>query len=126
VEDGIVVNIEHFTGPQDKSPWWEDTECLMVRGASGVVNYGEITPNAALRVGSRVHRGDLIGGVKRVIKKGKEHPEITGWKPNMLHIELYPWHATRASDGFEKSVLRDPTPLLLDALPRPKKVTWEP
>lgn len=30
--------------PCPGSPWWLDTWCVMIEGASGVVNYGEVTP----------------------------------------------------------------------------------
>jgi 3-polyprenyl-4-hydroxybenzoate decarboxylase len=128
VEDGVIVGIEHFTGPQDNSPWWKDTDCVLVRGASGVVLYGEIMP-FHFRPGNKVTRGRALGTVLRVIKEGHEHPEITGWQPSMLHMELYPWNATKASNGFDKDLLRDPTPLLLDAastLPKVTKLTWKP
>jgi hypothetical protein len=124
MEDGEVVSIENFTGPSDNSPWWEDTKCVMIRGASGVINYGEITPQPGLRVGQVIWMGNPIGQVKRVIRKGREHPEITGWSPSMLHLELYKWEATRASNGFEKDILRDPTPLILKSFPKAKQVTW--
>lgn len=130
MEDGVVVNIEPFTGPQDQSPWWLDTDCILIKGASGVINYGEVTPvawtnkNHQLKIGCRVSRGEHIGNVKRVILQGKEHPEITGWKPNMLHVELYPNETTKASNGFEEDLLRDPTPYLIEAMPFATKVNW--
>ncbi|MHA2280212.1 MAG: M23 family metallopeptidase [Promethearchaeota archaeon] len=83
VEDGIVVGIQYFTGKMLRSPWWNETFCVLVRGESGVVNYGEINYNRALMVGGRVKRGDFMGRVMRVLKKDKGRPM------SMLHFELY-------------------------------------
>jgi phosphopantothenoylcysteine decarboxylase len=115
VEDGVVVGIEPFTGPKDNSPWWNDTDCVLVEGASGVVCYGEITPDDWLKVGTHVSRGCReIGKVKRVLREGKERPDIMGHKPNMLHLELYPHKQYKPSNGFE-DFLRDPTSFLLES-----------
>ena len=38
----------------------------------------------------------------------------------MLHLELYPKGTYKASSGFD-SLLRDPTPFLLDSYGRPKE-----
>jgi phosphopantothenoylcysteine decarboxylase len=124
VEDGIVVGIEHFTGPKDNSPWWLDTDCVLVEGASGVICYGEIVPKT--EIGNIVKKGiNDIGWVSRVIPEGKEHTEINGWLPNMLHMELYPHGVYKASESYEKdkNILMDPTQYLLDSLYAPKKLT---
>lgn len=118
VEEGIIVCIEPFTGILDDSPWWNNTDCILVEGRSGVVCYGEVTVNLELKVGERVCRGDYLGNVKRVIKIGREHPEITGWSPSMLHLELYPKGTKRPSCGFEK-FLQDPTLFLINADHKP-------
>jgi len=124
MEDGKVVSIEHFTGDQDKSPWWNNTDCILVEGDSGVVCYGEVTVQTDIKVGSRIHRGQLIAQVKRVIKEGKERPEITGWSPSMLHVEWYPHGYHKASDGFDDYLL-DPTDNLLRNAPSTvKSVTY--
>lgn len=120
VEDGVVVGVEHFTGEWDASPWWENTDCVLVRGASGVVVYGELT--TTLKVGDRVWCKDYrthitaseIGRVKRVIKKDRFHYEIPGWRPTMLHLELYPWDKVVASKGFEDFII-DPTEYILNS-----------
>lgn len=117
VEDGKVVAVEPFTGPKDNSPWWLDTDCVLVEGASGVICYGEIKPNVV--VGQRVVRGiTQIGNVMRVIPPERpQHPEIHGWRPNMLHMEMYPHGYYKPSDGYGNSFtyLQDPTPFLMDA-----------
>ncbi len=101
VEAGTVVGIEHFTGEWDKSPWWNNTDCVLVEGATGVVCYGEIFPNPDLKIGSSVMQGDHIGNVVRVLKDGKERKDIPGHRTSMLHMELYPHGTIKASDGFE-------------------------
>lgn len=131
VEDGTVVGIEHFTGPQDNQPWWNDTECVLVEGASGVICYGEITPDSSLKVGDIVWVSDWIGNVKRVLKEGKERPDIMGHSTSMLHMELYPHGKYKAfeecgdnPDSFD--ILQDPTPHLLNSLGRPEKELTHP
>ena len=113
VEDGEVVGVEKFTGEWDNSPWWNNTQCVLVKGASGVVNYGEINPDPVLIKGSKIKRGQFIGSVLRVIKEGRDHYEIPGWRPTMLHIELYNHDVLKASEGFQEKILHDPTPFLL-------------
>jgi murein DD-endopeptidase MepM/ murein hydrolase activator NlpD len=117
VEDGIVVNIEPFTGPKAGFPHWLDTDAVLVEGESGVVVYGEIAPRAGLCIGQRVIAGELIGNVVPVLRNDKGRPRI------MLHMELhaagtpktYEW--TLSADGDKMKTkpasLRDPTPYLL-------------
>lgn len=126
VENGKIVAVEHFTGPQDGSPWWNDTDCVLIEGASGVVCYGEINPCTSInaKVGANIKKGTWIGNVKRVLKEGKERPDIDGHSTSMLHMELYPHGYYIPSDGWEKDVgiLRDPTPFLLNAVDRPTRL----
>lgn len=116
VESGVVVARINFTGPKAGSPWWHDTEALLVEGASGVVVYGEIDAGA-MKVGDRVAAGEVLGQVIPVLTKDKGRP-LT-----MLHLEL---HEAGTRDAFEWRVgeakpasLRDPTALLLAARPLP-------
>ncbi len=131
-ESGVVVSVEPFTGAKDNSPWWKDTDAVLIEGASGVICYGEIEPDLLMTVGTRVFAGQHVGKVKRVILEGKERFEITGWKPSMLHLELYPHGTTKASDGYinVRDLLQDPTPYLMSAraasLQIQKPLTWEP
>lgn len=115
VESGTVVAIEHFTGAWDHTPWWENTDCVMVEGASGVVCYGEVDVPAWVQVGSKVEARQYIARVKRVLKKGKERPDIPGHSTSMLHMELYPHGTRKPSNGFEEHLLNDPAPFLWDA-----------
>ena len=120
-EDGVVVGIEPFTGVKDNSPWWYDTDCILIEGHSGVICYGEVTTYKS--VGDRVRVNDFIAKVKRVILHGRERFDIPGWRPSMLHLELYYKGTRKASNGFERDVLRDPTPYLLESALRPSQ-TW--
>jgi phosphopantothenoylcysteine decarboxylase len=129
VEDGTVVSIEDFTGASQNSPWWEDTRCVLVEGASGVVCYGEITPAPWMEVGMQLKRGTPLGSVKRVLKLGKERPDIEGHSTSMLHIEVYQ-HGIRKSFEEDASLgelsdwntLIDPTPMLMFATNRPNRL----
>lgn len=111
VEEGIVVGVMPFTGvmADPPSPWWRDTSCVLVEGATGVVVYGEISSVVAERY--RVRQGELLGYVKRVLVKDK------GFPMSMLHLELHT-HGTRYAYDWndeKPESLRDPTPFLLQA-----------
>ncbi len=120
VEDGTVVGKEGFTGPQVESPWWNDTDCLLVEGATGVVVYGEISVPYHINVGCKVMKGQYIGNVKRVLTEGKERNDIMGHSTSMLHMELYPHGFYKASKGFDE-FLDDVTPYLLESEGCPTK-----
>ena len=124
VEDGTVVGIEHFTGPQDNSPWWNDTDCILIEGASGVVCYGEVSIPNFIKIGTKVSRGRYIANVKRVLKEGKERPDIMGHSTSMLHMELYPHgkytaFRERGPEVDSWNILNDPTQLLIEAYGSP-------
>jgi len=119
VEDGIVVCIEPFTGSKDNSPWWNNTDCILIEGETGVICYGEII--TTLSKGTKIKKGGHIANIKRVIQEGMERPDIIGHKPNMIHLELYPHGRYTPSDGFE-DYLRNPTPFLLDSENRPENI----
>ena len=119
VEGGRVIKTEHFTGPQDNSPWWNDTEAILIEGPTGVVCYGEVEPVAGLWRDHPVKKGQHIAQVKRVLKEGKERPDIPGHSTSMLHFELYP-HGTKECskswklDKGKPDGLLNPTPYLLE------------
>lgn len=130
VEDGTVVKVEVFTGPKRGHDWWEETYGIMVEGSSGVINYGEVEPHLEMVVheGAKVHRGQFIGRVKRVLFKDKHRPDIPGHSTSMLHLELYK-HGTRDfadwHDPAKNPNLLDPTPYLLAAEGAPTNtLTW--
>jgi murein DD-endopeptidase MepM/ murein hydrolase activator NlpD len=81
IEDGIVEKIDFFTGISAGSPWWEETKYIGILSESGYIVYGEVTP--IVSKGQQVKQGELIGTVKKVLKKDKGKPT------SMLHLELY-------------------------------------
>lgn len=126
VEDGKVVGKENFTGASQKTPWWEDTKCILIEGASGVICYGEITPAYGIEVGKQVKRGEYIARVKRVLPLHKARPDIDGHSTSMLHLEIYPHGKYTAfeemgdnPDSFD--ILKDPTPFLLSSTNAPER-----
>lgn len=111
VEGGKVVGKEKFTGPQAESPWWNETEAVLVEGRSGVVLYGEVYSH--VEVGQEISVGSRIGFTRTVLKKDKGRPMC------MLHVELYK-HGTAESvwwklDQNKPENLLDPTSKLLYA-----------
>lgn len=109
VEDGTVVAVLKFTGPAAGSPWWHDTDAVLVEGASGVVLYGEIAPE--VKEGDQVAAGRQLGRVVQVLREDKGRPM------SMLHLEF---HVAGTRDCYEWPLdqpappsLRDPTPHLL-------------
>lgn len=128
-ESGIVVNIADFTGPKVGHDWWEPTMGVMVEGATGVINYGEITPLQTLKVGDTIKRGDQVGNVKRVLFEDRYRPDIPGHSTSMLHLEFYKhgtadfadWHDLKKNPD-----LLDPTQHLIHAVDAPvKTLTWD-
>lgn len=111
VEDGTVVAIIEFTGSRAEppSPWWHDTQAILIEGPSGVVLYGEVGVGDGMSVGMRVEAGTEIGRVRQVLKKDKNPPRPM----SMLHLEL---HVMGTRDAYEWTVeggrpasLLDPT-----------------
>lgn len=72
-EDGKIVNIEIFTGPnaEPTSPWWNETWSIMIESNSGVIGYCELKPLEHLKIGDLVKQGQLIGNITPVLKKDK-------------------------------------------------------
>lgn len=108
VEDGVVVHSGIFTGPEG---YWEDTWAVMVEGASGVVCYGEVY-DESWENGEIIKANQQIGRVKRVLKYGKERPDVPHHRLSMLHLELWK-PGTKEFKDFCDDIL-DPTPYLLE------------
>lgn len=94
VEDGVVVGIEWFTGAYADipSPWWNNTQGVLVLGKSGVVVYGEILISENIEIGSQILRSQKIGELATVLKKDKGRPMT------MLHLELYEKGITQSGE----------------------------
>lgn len=112
VADGVVVAVEDFTGPKAGSPWWRNTQAVLVESEFGVVCYGEIKTSA--KVGDVIKAGHWIGTVETVLKKYKGKPT------SMLHFELYK-PGTKSSVTWSLSedkpeCLLDPTRYLKESL----------
>ena len=84
VEDGVVARVEAFTGAAVGSPWWNDTNIVLVKGPSGVVGYGEVKEDPDIKPGVPVKRGQRLGVTLQVMTHQKHGRPMT-----MLHIELY-------------------------------------
>jgi murein DD-endopeptidase MepM/ murein hydrolase activator NlpD len=109
MEDGEVVAVVDFTGPDAGCDWWLPTRAVLVEGASGVLLYGEVIE--AVPVGTRVTEGDVVGHVKRVLRHDKGRPTA------MLHLELYTSGTRNCCELQERDIpfpdnILDPTPLL--------------
>lgn len=112
LEDGVVVAMGPFTGAAVNTPWWLDTDFVMVQNAEHVLCYGEIRLAPALEVGMPVREGQVLGTIATVLRHDKGRPR------NMLHLERYVL-GTCASCGLwplgspRPVGLLDPTPVLL-------------
>ena len=121
VEDGNVVCIEEFTGSNAGTPWWLNTMCVKVEGASGVVGYGEILPNKNLYVGKFVKKNTEIGNVTPVLRPEKLRKDIEGHSCSMLHMQIYQYGTLHMPDDWrleDKEVpvgVIDPTQYLVNS-----------
>jgi phosphopantothenoylcysteine decarboxylase len=127
VEGGTVVGVEAFTGPQDNTPWWNNTDAILIEGQSGVVCYGEVGSanyGGPLKVGQKVRRGEMIARVKPVLPEDRKRDDIPGHSTSMLHLEFYKKGTHKASNSWKfdqpmPEFLIDPTPNLLTAIGSP-------
>lgn len=112
MEAGTIVHMEHFTGAlaNPPSPWWKDTQSILIEGDSGVIGYCEVEPFQHLHVGTKVFEGEVIALVVPVLKKDK------GNGTTMLHVEHYvsgtQHHVTWALDTQKPSELLNSRTLL--------------
>ncbi len=85
IEEGTVVHIENFTGPNadPPSPWWLETWSILIEGESGVLGYCELKPFDHIKIGMHVFEGEPLALIVPVLKKDK------GNGRTMLHFEHY-------------------------------------
>lgn len=88
IEDGLIVHVENFTGPEANppSPWWLETWSILIEGASGVLGYCELKPLPHVQIGMSVKEGDVIAVIVPVLRRDK------GNGTAMLHFEEYASH----------------------------------
>jgi hypothetical protein len=94
VEDGVVGEVAPFTGKQVGTPWWNDTEVVLVHGKSGVVVYGEV--KALVKPDDEVKAGQVIAEI--------EIPVLTEFKGRptcMLHLELLDYEKIGHKDWLD-------------------------
>jgi hypothetical protein len=83
IADGTVKEVIDFTGTKVGSPWWRDTQAVVVELPSGTIHvYGEIL--SAVEPQKRLAKGQFIGLAERVLIKDK-----TVNPPCMLHFEIW-------------------------------------
>lgn len=81
LESGTVMKVSSFTGADAGSPWWNNTDYIGILSDSGYIVYGEV--DSYVKEGQKITEGELLGKVKKVLKKDK------GLPTSMLHLELY-------------------------------------
>lgn len=100
---GRVYAISKFTGPSAGSPWWQDTQAVIIEHEFGFILYGEIATN--LKIGDEIKAGDEVGKVKQVLIKDK------GLPMTMLHLE---WYQDKVEDGVVWELNQESPNKLLD------------
>jgi hypothetical protein len=120
VEEGKIVAIVDFTGPNADSPWWNPTKAVLIEGNSGVVCYGEINPEQHIQVGVLLNAGQNIGKITPVFSKDKIRNDISDHSNYMLHVELYSHGITEPLWWYlneeKPQYLLDPTIKLLESV----------
>ena len=91
IMDGIVVAFGYFTGEKVGSPWWNNTQYIVIKSGAWYILYGEICLNGNTKLGQFVKSTGFLkstlGRVKRVLIGP---PEKAFANPtSMLHIEAY-------------------------------------
>lgn len=114
VEWGRVIKVEPFTGPSANppTPWWNDTQAVLISGPNGILVYGEV--QAHVQEGQTVQGGDVIGVVGTPVLKTYKGRPMT-----MLHFEQMLRGSTATLEWKlgepQPDVLIDPTHLIMDA-----------
>ena len=117
VEEGEVIDVGIFTGNKVDSPWWNETEYIVIKGRSGYVLYGEIG-DIKLSIGDHVISDEILGIVRPVLPKEKIREDIRNHNNFMLHMELYKEYLGKPiiwnlGENKDKNLI-DPTPYLMN------------
>lgn len=96
VEPGEIVDIGMFTNDSVATPWFNNTQYVMIKGNSGYVLYGGIEVDSDLEIGDYID-GDgcrclsdmCFGTVKSIFKDKNQQTKIRNYSSSRLHIELY-------------------------------------
>lgn len=112
ITNGIVVDIFPFTGILAGCDWWLDTVAIAIEDSAGIWLYGEVEAATHLTHGCTVTEGEIIGTMKRVLKRDKGRPT------SMLHLERYVSGCRTFAPLWNKgdtmpNTLIDPTPMIL-------------
>ena len=87
LNDGVVVDISKFTGPDANPPcpWWNETYSVTIFNPETKIFllYGEINVVDFPTSPFFIKKGTLLGTVAKVLKKDKGKPM------SMLHVEAY-------------------------------------
>lgn len=130
IKDGVVIWNCAFTGPKAGSPWWNNTEALLIKSEDCYYVYGEI--HSSLKPGAKVKTADQIGIVAPVLREGKERKDIAGHSLAMLHLEKYNLEFDPMFDFWSDwknledrpNYLEDPTPDLIQILKRMERLEF--
>jgi murein DD-endopeptidase MepM/ murein hydrolase activator NlpD len=120
IENGEVIANELFTG-DETTPWWNKTNCLIIKSETRYFLYGEIESN--LKVGDKVVSGEKIGEIIPVLPIDKIRTDIPEHSNCMLHLEMFD-ESYKLEDGYpfwseftnRPKYLLDPTPVLINIL----------
>lgn len=103
LNDGIVVDISVFTGPNANPPcpWWNETYSITIFNPETKIFllYGEINVADFPTSPFFIKKGTLLGTVARVLKKDKGKPM------SMLHMEAYTKLKCSSLDGKNLQVI---------------------
>ncbi|HPE63596.1 MAG TPA: M23 family metallopeptidase [Methanothrix sp.] len=127
IDDGLVVEVGHFTSPR-MIPYWNETFYAIVENEGGLfVKFAEMEA-VEVNPDDRISSGDLVGLVGSVLNPEMIDDDAPAYirdliereRPSMLHLELYssrpePFERYRGGNWFgdgEPKGLLDPTGLL--------------
>lgn len=96
MHDGVVIANYNFTGAPVGTPWWNETNALLVRVSGLYFVYGEL--ESKCQPGDNIKKGDVIGHILPVLPENKIRLDIQGHSNAMLHLEKWHMHTTDVLD----------------------------